>query len=285
MPRGLRTFLLAGTLAALAAAAASARPLDEAKAAGDLRVALYSDNAPFSAERSGRPHGIDVDIAKALAEKLGLRLDLRLVDAGENVDGDLRLSLWKGDLAGSPLADLMLHVPNDRMLANRNEQVFLTSPYFEQRLALAYRKDKIERLDALADIEGHEVAAEGASASDIQLLTAQGGRYRGAVRHFRNFDEAAKAFLDGAVPILAGTHANLDAALHAAGPRAEGIAIADVSAPGPVKTHWPLGGAVRSNSRDLGYAIGDALTEMGRDGTLKAICARYGVSFTPPEGY
>lgn len=37
-----------------------------------------------------------------------MKLDLRVGDAGENVDGTFRLNLWRGDLAGTLLADLVL---------------------------------------------------------------------------------------------------------------------------------------------------------------------------------
>ncbi|AWN40906.1 substrate-binding periplasmic protein [Methylobacterium durans] len=280
----LRALALSG-LALLAAGAADARPLDEVVASGTLRVALYGDNAPFSEERAGKPRGIDVDLARAIAEKLGVRLDLRIVDAGENVDGDFRLNLWKGDLAGSPLADLMLHVPHDRMLATRNEQIFLTNPYYDQHLAFAYRRDKVEGLRALGDIEGHSVAVEGASASDLQLLTAEGGRHRGALKHFRSFDEAAKAYLAGEAPILAGTRSSIEAALHAGGAARDENPVVEIAIPGMVKAHWDLGGAVRTDSRDLAYAIGDAITALTAEGRLKAICETYGVSFTAPKGY
>lgn len=278
--------LALGALGLLALAApAPARPLDQVKADGALRVALYADNAPFSFEKAGRPRGIDVDIARAVAERLGVRLDLRLVDAGENVDGDFRLNLWKGDLAGSPLADLMLHVPNDRLLANRNEQIFLTTPYLEQRLAFAYRKGRLEGFASIRDVEGHEVAVEGASASDILLLTAEGGRYRGGLKHFKDFDQAARAYLAGEAPILAGTRAGIEASLHAAGASPEENPVVEVAVPGLVKTHWALGGAVRSDSRDLAYAVGEVVGALSADGTLKAVCGAYGVGFTPPEGY
>ncbi|WP_238296754.1 substrate-binding periplasmic protein, partial [Methylobacterium soli] len=159
-PGALRRLALAAC-GLLLAAPALARPLDAVVASGSVRVALYGDNAPFSSEEAGRPRGIDVDLAKAIAEKLGVSLDLRIVDAGENVDGDFRLNLWKGDLAGSSLADLMLNVPHDRDLALRNEQIFLTNPYFDQHLAFAYRKGKLEGVDTLADLEGQPVALEG----------------------------------------------------------------------------------------------------------------------------
>ncbi|WP_132252473.1 substrate-binding periplasmic protein [Methylobacterium segetis] len=280
----LRALAISG-LALLAAGAAPARPLDEVVASGTLRVALYGDNAPFSEERAGKPRGIDVDLARAIAEKLSVRLDLRIVDAGENIDGDFRLNLWKGDLAGSALADLMLHVPHDKMLATRNEQIFLTIPYYDQHLAFAYRKDKVEGLKGLADIEGHSVAVEGASASDLQLLMAEGGRHRGALKHFRSFDEAAKAYLSGEAPILAGTRSSIEAALGEGGAAPDENPVVEIAIPGMVKTHWDLGGAVRTDSRDLAYAVGDAITALTAEGRLKAICETYGVSFTAPKGY
>jgi ABC-type amino acid transport substrate-binding protein len=263
---------------------AVARPLDEVMASGVLRVAVYGDNTPFSEEGEGAARGIDADIARALAERLKLRLDLRVVDAGENVDGDFRLNLWRGDLAGSPLADLMLHVPHDRVLATRNEQIFLTTPYFEQRLGFAYRRGRIEGLEGVRDLEGHRVAVEGTSASDSLLMNAEGGRYRDAVQHYRSFDEAAKAYLAGETPILAGTRAAIEAAIAAAG-AGDDHAVVEVPVPGLVRTRWDLGGAVRSDSRDLAYAVGDALAALAGDGRLKAICATYGVTYTPPQGY
>lgn len=279
-----RRFLLAACGFALAAPVL-ARPLDAVTASGEIRVALYGDNAPFSAEENGRPHGIDVDIAKAIADQLKLRLDLRLVDAGENVDGDFRLNLWKGDLAGTPLADVMLHVPNDRMLALRTEQIFLTAPYFDQHLVFAYRRAKLAGLETVADLADHPIAVEGASASDMLLLMAENGRFRNNLKHFKSFDEAAKAYLSGEVPVLAGTRAAVEAALFAGKAAPDENPIAELAVPGMVKTSWELGGAVRTDSRDLAYAVGDALTALSASGRLKAICAAYGVTYVAPKGY
>lgn len=286
-PPFTRRRVLAGLagLPALAARPAPARPLDTVTEEGVLRVALYAENAPFSEMRDGRPSGIDVDVARALAEALKVRLDLRLVDAGENVDGDFRLNLWRGDLAGSPLADLMLHVPHDKLLGMRNEPVFLVRPYFEQRLAFAWARDRMEGFSSFPDIEDHAVAVEGASASDLQLLMAEGGRYRASLRHFRNVEEAAKAFLAGETAILAGTRPAIEAALFDAKAGADRFPVIEIALGGLVKTNWELGGAVRSDSRDLGYAVGEALGAMTEDGRLTAICARFGVTYAAPKGF
>ncbi len=284
MPVCTRRALLAG-LGALAALPATARPFDEVSASGVLRVALYADNAPFSDLVDGKPAGIDVAVAEALAEALKLKLDLRLVDSGENVDGDFRLNLWRGDLAGTPLADLMLHVPNDKILGTRNEQVFLVRPYLEQRLAFAWRRGTMEGLESFQDIEGHTVAVESASTSDMQLLLAESGRYRQNLKHFRNVQEAARAFLAGETQILAGTRAAIEAALHGSKANLADVPVVELALTGPIRSRWDLGGAVRSDSRDLGYAVGEALGAMVETGELKAICARYGVTYTAPSGF
>ena len=278
-----RSLLLAASL--MAATPAFARPLDAVRADGTLRVALYEDNAPFSALRDGKPEGIEVDLAKALADTLKVKLDLKLVDAGENSDGDLRLALWRGDLAGSALSDLMLHVPADRIFAQRNEQVFMTRPYLEQRLALAWRRGASEDFETLGDIGDTPIDVEGNSASDAMLLTANGGQLRKNLKHFKTFEEAAKAFLAGDAPILAGTRSEIEGALSASGTAKEGIGLTQVKLAGPIKTSWELCGAVKSDSRDLGYAIGDAMTAMIDNGTMKGIFAKHGVSYEPPAGY
>ena len=51
---------------------------------GTLTVGVNSNNAPYSAQSSGSIVGIDVDVAAALADELGLKLDL--VDVGTDID-------------------------------------------------------------------------------------------------------------------------------------------------------------------------------------------------------
>jgi ABC-type amino acid transport substrate-binding protein len=234
---------------------------------------------------NGNPTGIEVDLAQALADALKVKLDIRLVDAGENSDGDLRLALWRGDLAGSALSDLMLHVPSDRIFAQRNEQIFTTRPYLEQRLALAWKRGATEGFETLGDVGDEGIDVEGNSAADAMLLTANGGKLRGNLKHHKSFDEAAKAFLAGDAPILAGTRAEIEGALQRAGTPRDQIGISEVKMAGAIKTSWQLGGAVKSDSRDLGYAVGDALTAMIESGAVKAVFAKHGVTYEAPTGY
>ena len=75
------------------------------------------------------------------------------------------------------------------------------------------------------------------------------------------------------------------AELKAAGAAGEDNPVVEMPIPGLVRTRWEIGGAVRSDSRDLAYAVGDALSALAQEGRLKAICAAYGVTYTPPQGY
>lgn len=280
-----------GAMASVSAIAAVgpgvARPFDDVKSSGVLRVALYRDNAPFSDDPGGKPVGIDVDLAKLIAEKLGVRAEIRIVEASENVDGDFRLNLWRGDLAGSALSDLMLNVPADKLLALRNELVFFTAPYVEQRLAIAYREGVVENgFQDVHDIEGKTVAVEGTSPVDALLGFASGGAYRNGIRHFRNFAEAAAAYLAGETDFLAGSRAAIEAALAAAPKeKRDGVEIKDLVAAGVVKTRWELCGAVRSDSRDLAYQVGDAVSALAAEGRMSKVFAAHGASYTPPAGY
>ena len=63
---------------------------DELRAGGRLRVGLYKDFAPFSTASSEGPVGIDIDVARLIAARLGLELEPVLVAAGETVEDDLR---------------------------------------------------------------------------------------------------------------------------------------------------------------------------------------------------
>lgn len=275
---------LLGAAAVTGAAPAFARPLDEVTQSGVLRVALYRENAPFSDSSDKGPVGIDVELAKKIAAEIGVKAEIRIVEASENVDGDFRLNLWRGDLAGSALADLMLSVPADKQLEIRNEQVFFTAPYARQQLSVAYREGVVENgFKDLQDIEGKTVAVEGTSPADALIGLANGGVFRNSAKHFRTFDEAADDFIAGRSDFLAGSRAAIENALWRA--KATGVEIKDLAGTGLIRPQWELCGAVRSDSRDLGYRVGEAISALRDRGEMTAIFASHGAGFVPPAGY
>ena len=76
--RPSRRAFLGGALASAALVpfgTAAAAPIDKIKANGVLRVAVYRDFEPWSWKRDGKIVGIDVEIAEAIAKKLGVRAE------------------------------------------------------------------------------------------------------------------------------------------------------------------------------------------------------------------
>jgi polar amino acid transport system substrate-binding protein len=78
--------------------------------AGVLKVAVDQDYPPFAGEDAGRVVGIDVDVASAIAERLGLEVELVDVepeDIAERLDsGDVDIALSALPITTAVLADV-----------------------------------------------------------------------------------------------------------------------------------------------------------------------------------
>ena len=89
---------------------ASADTLTSVRERGRLRVAVYNDFPPY-AMAGGK--GIDADIARAIAAKLGVTAEVVGYNADEDMNDDLRNMVWKGHYLGTQPSDVMMHVPVD----------------------------------------------------------------------------------------------------------------------------------------------------------------------------
>ncbi|WP_448204112.1 substrate-binding periplasmic protein [Azospirillum sp. sgz302134] len=273
-----RRGFLAVTTAALAAGVAprlaGARPLDDVMAAGRLSVAVYRDNPPFSFRKDGRLTGMDVDLARAIAERLGVGVEFMELTAGETVSDDLRNGIWRGPVVGGGVADIMMHVPYEKEFGLRNPEAVLFAPYQRERFALARNPMRVTQpmLSALPD---EPVGVEIDSIPDFFLLGAFGGRLRERVVHFMTIPQAVAALEKGEVSAIVATQSQIEAAL---GERAKDFPITPVSFPGMMASSWDIGLAVKENSRDLAYAVGDLITAMLDDGTVAKVFRNYGVT-------
>lgn len=267
-----------GALASLRPASLLAAPLEKVKALGALRVGLYADNRPWSWEEKGKPAGIDVDLAHALAEKLGVRADIALFTADEDLSDDLRNVIWRGGLLGFQPCDVMLHVPFDRQLMAREDNVTFLAPYYRESFGAACGE--------AADCEampvrwkGKRIAAELDSIPDFYLLGYAGGALSKDVVHVPTGYEAVMAVGKGEADAAVASTAQIEAALHDA-PDA-GIARRKGFLPAMLSPGWDIGIAVKENSRNLGFAIEEQFAAMAKDGRMKAIFAKYGVEWKP----
>jgi len=246
---------------------------------GRLRIAVYNDFPPY-AMSGGK--GIDADIGRAIAEKLGLAPEIVGFNADEDMNDDLRNMVWKGHYLGTQPADVMLHVPVDEHLARANDKVRIFGAYHRESLALARNPERVPPLSGSAAVSleiftREKIGVETASLADSFLLGVLSGRLRDNVVHFKTVAEAAKGLTDGRVAAVLGTRAELEAVLVG-----QGRFAIDTSKFAELKVDsWPLGMAVKVEEMALAEAIGNALADLKRDGTVAAIFKRHGISYLP----
>lgn len=271
----MKTKIILTSLLFASFASAWAYDLPQIKEKGRIKVAMYNDYPPFSDKGAG----IDVDIANALAKKLGVALDIMGFEADESVDDDLRNVVWKGHYLGYGVADLMLHVPVDPVLSDRNEQSKIFSPYYRESIQVARNLERLPKLDVLEALSNEKIGVEIETAADSFLLSTMGGKLRNNIVHFKTSKEAMAALTGGEVSAVMGTRSDLEAGLVG---KAKGFAIDNVLAPGLPVHGWNIGVAVKAGNDALFKAVDAALTEMTRDGTLKAIFAKHQISYRVP---
>lgn len=268
-------------LAAALAAVANARPIDEVTGSGYITIFVYEDYAPYSfIDENGEAAGIDVDIARHFADSLGVELKLLMRGADENVDDDLRINLWKGDLIHRKVADVMMHVPYDRELDIRNEFIVLMSPYFSEEMGVVTNTDELPDLETFGRFLNKQIAVELDTAGDFFLSNAFRGQLHQSIRRGRTFGDVVTMFKSKEVPAAMASLA-----------QAQWIAkqASDVDSkifqppmPGIVRRSWPVGIGIKHDSRDLGYALTDVATNLIESGELERIAAGYGVVFKAP---
>ena len=262
-----------------AAVPARADGLEAIRQRGRLRIAIYNDFPPYS-QAGGK--GIDADIARAIAGKLGLAPEIVGFNADEDMNDDLRNMVWKGHYLGTQPADLMMHVPVDEHLAKANDKVRIFGAYHRETLALARNPARVQALTgsaamALEVFTREKIGVETASLADSFLLSALNGRLRENVVHFTNVTEACKALAEGGVSAVLAPRGELEGALKGNSKLViETPKMAELKIDG-----WPLGMAVKAEEQGLAEAVGAALAELKRDGTVAAIFKRHGISHFP----
>ncbi len=254
------------------------KSLDEITERGWIEFAVYEDFAPYSFEKDGKLIGVDVDLGEIIAKFLGVEARFRAVSAGENLDADLRFNVWKGPLIGGKVANVMLHVPYNRELACRNEQVVLNGQYFNESIAIAYNKAKYpDGGPTPAYFRFDTVGVENDTISDFYLSGIRGGQLVPKMTRYKDYDEAMEALRNGGVDAVMGPLAQLEHGLD------DSLAVHTPPLPGLGASQWTLGVAVRHTWRPLSYSVDDAIRAAVEDGRMKAVFESYGLTFTPPK--
>jgi polar amino acid transport system substrate-binding protein len=116
----------------------TARTLEQIKKSGKLKVAVFSDKAPFGyVDKDGKNQGYDVVFAERLAKDLGVKPEYTAVDPAARVD-----------VLASNKVDVTL--ANFTVTAERKEKVDFAKPYMKVALGVVSPESKpLTSVDAL----------------------------------------------------------------------------------------------------------------------------------------
>ncbi len=275
MRNRLRTTVSALLLCAAAVHPGLLRAADAPAARADtLKVAVYNELAPFS----DKGQGIDADLAAALAKKLGLTLRLLPFNAGDDLNDDLRNMVWKGHYLGYGPADVMLHVPVDRMLMNANPQVTIFAPYHVESVRLVRSAHSIPSFDGVDALAGKRIGVEKVSISGMVMLGEGNGRFHDQVHIYPTATEALQQLKGGQLDAVLATRSEIESVLRGD----PAFPVQDVPFERLPRAGWAIGMAVKKDNVDLARRLQAALNEMAADGELKAVFAKYGVQVVKP---
>ncbi|MFQ5577562.1 MAG: transporter substrate-binding domain-containing protein [Anaerolineae bacterium] len=248
------------TVAALATACAAGPPaatitskVEQTQAGGKVRVGIRFDNPPLSfIDRDGNWVGFDVDLANALAQKMGLEIEQ------VKVDETTRISFLQEDKIDMAVAS-MNHT------RSRDEAVDFSVTYFWDNQSFLVRKGTYSSIDELM---GKKVAAN-AGSSAIPSWTEYSARMGGPPPEIVEFTDklaAMQALRDGAVEGYSEDNITL-LALAAGDPNLELL-------PGG---HNPVqfGIGLPENDSEWRDAVNLALQELWKEGTYHAIYNRW----------
>lgn len=263
---------VAAAFGALSSSSAAAASLSKVRERGTLIVAMYHDMPPFHV--AGK--GIDVELAQALADGLGVKLSLLPFNADENMNDDLRNMVWKGHYLGYGPADVLMHVPVDKPLMDATPQALIFAPYYREHVMLARNLKQIPKLDTLSQVGQQTIAVPGQTLAGWLMLGADQGAYKNQLNtQWKNGCEAAEALLRGEFAVAVGQASELESVLRGN----PDFAIEAIPLPRAPRDGWATGLAVKADAPDLAQALQAAMNTLGSNGQLKAIFNRHNVSW------
>jgi cystine transport system substrate-binding protein len=157
------TVCLLGLLASMGAAASAQDLLDGVKARGTLRVAVEGTYPPFNFKdkKTGELTGFDIEFARALAGKLGVKAEFVATE-------------WVGILAGLQVGKYDAIISEVTMTPKREAEFDFSRPYTYSTAQLILRKDDKAEYRDFVSLKGKSVGV-GQGSSYAETLNAVGG--------------------------------------------------------------------------------------------------------------
>ncbi|WP_432378535.1 transporter substrate-binding domain-containing protein [Duganella sp. P38] len=245
-----REFLLALVLA-VALPAGAADLLDTVKARGTLKVALEGTYPPFNyKEKTGALAGYDVDVARLLAAKLGVKVEFVS-------------SEWASILAGLAANKYDVIISQVGINPKREQAFDFSQPYIYSMPQLIVRNNETAAYKSLADLKGKKLGVGQGSVYEQQARAVPG-------IEVRSYAAAPDTMAD----LAAG---RIDAALNDSLMSAYLLKISrlPIKAGAQVGATERMGIPFRKGNPAFRQALNKALEEAAADGSLKAISVKW----------
>lgn len=250
------------------------------KASGVLTVAVYNFLEPFSHEGKG----LDVDIARAVASKLGLGLRVRAFNEDEEFSDDLRSMVWMGHYLAGPPADVMMHVPIDQRLMQAENRVQFFAPYFREDYFVAYNTRKLGDINSLEPfaMDGNKIGVEVASLPSLVMSGADGRAYVNNTVNFKTPREAVAAMVKGELVAVMATRAELEWALSQHVDAKADYAIVRIANTQLPQQGWVVGMATKKGNEELARKLTEAMNQVKESGEMAELFKKYNVTYSKP---
>ncbi|WP_454845568.1 ABC transporter substrate-binding protein [Ralstonia thomasii] len=241
-------------VAVLHAPNARADKLDDIKKAGVLRVGVFDANPPFgyADAKTGQPVGLDVDYAQEIANKLGVKLELRATNPANRVP---LLTSGKVDIVAA----------NFTITDERKKQIEFSTPYFASGLQFIARKGVLKQPDDLK----RDGIRLGVDKGTTQETTLRDGYPNARVIAYDDSPLALTALRTGAIQAFAQDGAKLGALLATLPNRSE-LEISPF-----VLTREYMGIGVPKGETKLTATIDQILQGLEKDGSAGRIYDRW----------
>ncbi len=239
------------------AAFAQYTTLDQVRQRSALLLALDPNDPPFSSI-DGNPPGIDIEIARKIAEHLGVELKPFWAHTQHFSFGSKLMKKYCDGLMDVPPGSLDVKVRG----------IDYTQPYYGTGFILAVRRGE-KGIHNFADLKGMTVGIEaGVVAEKLKGHVAKEYPSQEAILVAVDKGEVAVGYV-GALQAgwLLKTHPKWNVDL--------------LKDPAP-QDHWNTAIAVRKEDKELKAALNKAIQEMLENHEVEPILAKYGAPFYPP---
>jgi cystine transport system substrate-binding protein len=226
--------------------------LDTVKARGSLRIAMEGTYPPFNFKdgKSGQLAGYDVDVARALAAKLGLKPEFVSTE-------------WSAILAGLAAGKYDVIVSQVGITAKREQAFDFSQPYTYSSPQLIVRRNEGATYKTLADLKGKRLGVGQGSVFEQQAKAVPGIEVKSYPAAPENLQDLAFGRIDAALN---------DSLMVAYLLKHSQLPIRAGARVGAVER---MGVALRKGQPKFKAAVDQALAELRADGSLKAMSVKW----------